>query len=39
MHARNARQAWLHYRLLLEQSGGGQGWIDYRDELLRRLGR
>ena len=38
-HARNARQAWLRYRLLLEQSGGGQGWIDYRDELLQRLER
>jgi hypothetical protein len=38
-HARHARQAWLRYRLLLEQSGGGQGWIDYRDELLQRLER
>ena len=38
-HARNARQAWLRYRLLLERSGGGQGWIDYRDELLQRLER
>ena len=38
-HAGNARQAWLKYRLLLEQSGGGQGWIDYRDELLQRLER
>ncbi|HEX6813388.1 MAG TPA: DnaJ family domain-containing protein [Planctomycetota bacterium] len=39
VHARGVRQAWLRYRLLLEQSSGSQGWIDYRDELLQRLGR
>lgn len=31
------RQAWLRYRLLAEQRGGGAGWIDYRDDLLERL--
>jgi hypothetical protein len=35
----HARQSWLRYRLLLEQRSGGQGWIDYRDELLQRLER
>jgi hypothetical protein len=32
-----ARRACARYRLLLEQRGASQGWLDYRTELLRRL--
>jgi hypothetical protein len=36
---RGAHRAWLRYRFLMEQSGLGRGLVDYRDELLERLGR
>jgi hypothetical protein len=36
---RDEQRAWLRYRMLMDQSGLGQGWLDYRDELLQRLQR
>lgn len=33
-----ARKALLRYRLLMEQRGHGQGWLDYQQEVLQRLG-
>ena len=37
--ARAAQQAWLRCRLLLEQRGVSQGWLDYRAELLGHFAR
>jgi hypothetical protein len=36
---RDEQRAWLRYRMLMDQSGLGQGWLDYQDELLQRLQR
>ena len=36
---RAAQKALLRYRLLMERAGHGQGFLDYRQELLQRLER
>lgn len=36
---RAAQQAWLRCRLLMEERGASQAWLEYRDEVLARLQR
>jgi hypothetical protein len=34
---REEQRAWLRYRLLTEERGGGAGWFDYRDAIAAKL--
>ena len=35
----STHRAWLRYRMLMEQAGFTDAWLDYRDALLDRLDR